>query len=125
MSQGKGKHILVVDDDALNRELLQTVLTRSGYVVSHANSGTAAISAVQKNPPDLILLDVRMVGMTGYEVCKHLKDNPQTSDIPIIMLTAYDEKSSERENAIQAGANEFFPKMRGWQILLERIVKLI
>lgn len=119
------KRILIVDDDALNRELLQTVLKRAGYSVSQANSGTAAISMVEADAPDLILLDVRMVGMTGYEVCQHLKGSPKTSGVPIIMLTAYDEKSGEREHAMQAGANDFFPKMRGWQLLLERIQSLI
>ncbi|MBK8034088.1 MAG: response regulator [Anaerolineae bacterium] len=119
------KSILIVDDDALNRELLQTVLKRAGYTVLQANSGKSAISLVETEIPNLILLDVRMVGMSGYEVCKHLKSNPQTKAIPVIMLTAYDEKSGEREHAEEAGADDFFPKMRGWQVLIEHIQKLI
>ena len=119
------KSILIVDDDALNRELLQTVLKRAGYTVLQANSGKSAISLVETEIPDLILLDVRMVGMSGYEVCKYLKGNPQTKAIPVIMLTAYDEKSGERERADEAGANDFSPKMRGWQLLIENIQSLL
>lgn len=119
------KRILIVDDDALNRDLLQTVLKRQGYTVSQANSGTTAISMVEADPPDLIILDVRMVGMSGYEVCEYLKGNPATHAIPILMLTAFDEKSGEREKAEAAGADDFFPKMRGWQLLLERIQTLL
>lgn len=120
----QSKRILIVDDDVLNRELLQTVLTRSGYRISHANSGTAAITSVNTDPPDLILLDVRMVGMSGYDACQHLKSQTHTRQIPIIMLTAYD-NAEERENARLAGADEFFPKMNGWQQLIQRIQALL
>jgi CheY-like chemotaxis protein len=119
------KHILIVDDDALNRELLQTVLRRQGFTVTQANSGTTALKQVTADAPDLIILDVRMVGMTGYEVCQHLKADPATSAIPVIMLTAFDEKSGEREKAEEAGADDFFPKMNGWQLLIERIQSLL
>jgi CheY-like chemotaxis protein len=116
--------ILVVDDDQMNRELLETVLKRSGYQVATANSGAQAFKAVAAQTPDLILLDVRLGEMSGYDVCARLKSEPETRPIPIIILTAADDPA-ERENALQAGADDFFPKMRGWQPLVESIKALI
>ncbi len=117
-------HILLVDDDALSRELLHTVLARAGYAVIDANSGAQALTQVTAQPPDLILLDVEMRGLSGYDVCKRLKANPATRDIRIIMLTGYESKEV-RARAIAAGADAFFPKMDGWLPLLECIQSLL
>lgn len=116
--------ILLVDDDALSRELLHTVLARAGYAVADANSGAQALVQVTAQPPDLILLDVEMRGLSGYDVCKRLKANPATRDIRIIMLTGY-ESTDVRARAIAAGADAFFPKMDGWLPLLEHIQSLL
>lgn len=80
--------ILIVDDESANRESLTTVVEAEGYHAQCAASGTQAIAAVLKFPPDLILLDVTMPGMDGYEVASVLKRNPATASIPIIMVTA-------------------------------------
>ena len=117
-------HILLVDDDALSRELLHTVLARAGYTVIDANSGAQALNQVTAQPPDLILLDVEMRGLSVYDVCKRLKANPATRDIRIIMLTGYESKEV-RARAIAAGADAFFPKMDGWLPLLECIQSLL
>ena len=117
-------HILLVDDDALSRELLHTVLVRAGYAVADANSGAQALNQVTAQPPDLILLDVEMRGLSGYDVCRRLKGNPDTRGIRIIMLTGY-ESADVRARAIAAGADAFFPKMDGWLPLLERIQSLL
>lgn len=116
--------ILLVDDDALSRELLHTVLVRAGYAVIDANNGAQALNQVTAQPPDLILLDVEMRGINGYDVCKRLKANPATRGIRIIMLTGY-ESTDVRVRAIAAGADAFFPKMDGWLPLLERIQSLL
>lgn len=116
--------IMIVDDDVMNRELLQTVLERFGYDVLHASNGTQAIRLAETNQPSLIVCDVRMAGMDGYEVCRQIKANPAISAIPVIMLTAY-ETDVERQKAADAGANDFIPKMHGWQKLLERVKALL
>ncbi len=112
--------VLIVDDDQMNRELLETVLKRAGYAVAHANSGRQALQVVIAQPPDLILLDVRLGEMNGYDVCARIKSEPTTRSIPIIMLTAADDER-DRQSALQAGADGFFPKMRGWQLLIEEV----
>ncbi len=112
--------VMIVDDDQMNRELLETVIKRVGYAVTHANSGAQALRLLAANLPNLILLDVRLGEMSGYDVCERLKSDPATRAIPIIILTAADNEEDEKR-ARQAGADGFFPKMRGWQPLLERI----
>jgi CheY-like chemotaxis protein len=116
--------ILIVDDDQMNRELLETVLKRTGYEVMHANSGAQAFRVIAGKLPDLILLDVRLGEMSGYDVCARLKSEPETRPIPIIILTAADNED-EQQNALQAGADGFFPKMRGWQPLLDHVKTLL
>src|SRR5690606_7268551 len=116
--------IMIVDDDLTNRELLQSVFERMGYGVLHAANGQQALRLAETEQPSLVVCDVRMGGMDGYEVCSQIKGNPATSHIPIIMLTAY-ETEEERQKALAAGADDFSPKMQGWQRLLERIKRLL
>lgn len=116
--------IMIVDDDMTNRELLQTVFERVGYGVIHASNGQQAIRLAESEQPSLIVCDVRMSGMDGYQVCAQIKGNPVTSHVPIIMLTAY-ENEEERQKAFEAGADEFSPKMQGWPLLLERVKRLL
>lgn len=116
--------VLVVDDDEMNRELMGTVLQRAGYRVAEASSGKQALAAVAENPPNVILLDVRLGDMTGYEVCFKIKDSPATHSIPVIIFTAY-ENAAERQNATQAGADDFISRMEGWQKIIDRIHQLL
>lgn len=83
--------ILIVDDTANNLRLLLKILSERGYRVRPVTEGAMAITAAQLDPPDLILLDVKMPGMDGYEVCKQLKENERTQDVPIIFLTVLDD----------------------------------
>ena len=116
--------ILIVDDDLTNRELLQTVFERVGYSALHASNGKQALRLAETELPSLIVCDVRMSGMNGYEVCEQLKGNSATKHIPVIMLTAY-ENEEEKQKALAAGADDFSPKMQGWQALLEKIKRLL
>jgi diguanylate cyclase (GGDEF)-like protein len=84
----KQNNILVVDDTHENLRLLTNMLTKYGYLVRPAPDGTLALLSAQKSPPDLILLDIMMPKMSGYEVCKHLKADERTRDIPVIFLSA-------------------------------------
>lgn len=116
--------IMIVDDDVTNRELLQTVFERVGYRVLHASNGQQAIRLAETEQPALVVCDVRMSGMDGYQVCARIKGNEATKNIPVIMLTAY-ENEEERKRALEAGADDFSPKMQGWQVLLERMKRLL
>lgn len=82
--------ILVVDDEATNRKLLKAILVNAdeGYVVSEAESGQAALKSIEEEQPDILLLDVVMPGMDGYEVCEKLKSHKKQRDIPVLFITA-------------------------------------
>lgn len=101
--------ILVVDDDTYNSKLMQLLLEAEGYSVALAQSGEEALKLVNEQAFDLILLDVMMGGMNGFEVAQHLKTNPATQAIPIIMITALDDPSSKLQ-ALEMGAEEFLSK---------------
>jgi two-component system cell cycle response regulator len=116
--------IMIVDDDVMNRELLQTVFERYGYSALHAANGPQALRLAETEQPSLIICDVRMAGMDGYEVCAQIKDSAATSHIPVIMLSAYD-NDTERQKALAARADDFIPKLHGWQKLIERIKQLL
>jgi len=88
METTKKASILVVDDNPQNLQLMGSIIYEKGYNVSASSSGEQALQAISQQAPDLILLDIKMPGMNGFEVCKTLKANPATKDIPIIFLTA-------------------------------------
>lgn len=87
---GAGR-ILIVDDTPENVEVLTTLLQLEGYDVRCAISGQMALMGIEAEPPDVILLDIMMPDMNGYEVCQTLKENPKTKDIPIIFISALDD----------------------------------
>ncbi len=101
--------ILIVDDEIQNRKLLQTMLRPEGYVTHSVASGEDALAFIANEPPDLILLDIMMPGLNGYEVAGILKASPATSRIPIIMVTALVERDA-RLAGLDAGAEEFVTK---------------
>jgi len=101
--------ILVVDDERPNRELLDVMLCAEGFAVTTVSSGEEALASVAAEPPDLILLDVMMPGMNGYEVTTRLKHARATSCIPVIMVTALDDRAA-RLHGLQAGAEDFLSK---------------
>jgi len=80
--------ILIVDDTPINLRLLSSILTRAGYEVRKALNGETALIAAQSSVPDLILLDIMMPDMDGYQVCQHLKSDPQTLQVPVIFISA-------------------------------------
>jgi len=100
--------VLIVDDDPINIELLESYLSKD-YDILKAHDGNEAIIIVEENPPDILLLDIMMPGINGYEVCKKLKDDPKTNHIPIIMVTALTDKK-DKIKAMEAGADEFLSK---------------
>lgn len=101
--------VLVVDDNPLNVKLLAARLTREYYAVTTANNGAEALRLAQQEPPDLILLDVMMPDMDGYETCRRLRSDARTQHIPVIMVTALSE-AEDRINGLEAGAQDFLSK---------------
>ncbi len=101
--------ILVVDDEADSRAVLQAMLAQAGLTTSPAADGPAALAYVAETPPDLILLDILMPGMSGLEVCQRLKRDPATSAIPVIMVTAVGDMTV-KEDALRSGADDFLTK---------------
>ncbi len=101
--------VLVVDDEQQNRTLLRDPLEAFGYRVEEAENGLQALQKIAAHPPDVILLDLMMPKMDGFEVCRQLKANPKTTHIPILMVTALSERG-DRLMGIQAGANDFLNK---------------
>ena len=101
--------VLVVDDNAQNLELLVVYLESLGCKIATATDGIKAMEKVRQVPPDLILLDIMMPRMSGFEVCRKLKSDPQTRDIPIIMVTALNELS-DIERGVECGTDDFISK---------------
>ena len=101
--------ILIVDDEYSGRETLQSVLEGEGYNLVMAENGPQAIAKAKSILPDVILLDVMMPGMTGFEVCERIRNDPQVAEIPIIILTALDDRDSLL-TGLKAGADDFISK---------------
>jgi len=112
--------ILVVDDNQENLELLQAYLEDFDCQTIPAGDGLQALEIIADNEPDLILLDVMMPKMSGFEVCKRLKNDPKTSDIPIIMVTALNE-FGDIERGIDSGTDDFISKPVNKLELLTRV----
>lgn len=101
--------ILVADDDPENIKLMSVILKNYGYGFSTARDGVETLSKASETMPDLIFLDVMMPGMDGYEVCRRLKENPATKNIPIVMVTSLSDRDA-RIKGLEAGANDFIIK---------------
>ncbi|OGA54542.1 MAG: guanylate cyclase [Betaproteobacteria bacterium RIFCSPLOWO2_12_FULL_62_58] len=116
--------ILVVDDVVNNVKLLADLLAVKGYSVVTADGGAAALRQVAAEKPDLVLLDVMMPDLNGYEVCRAIRANPVTEVLPVVMVTALD-PSSERVKGIEAGADDFLSKPINQAELLARVKSLL
>lgn len=116
--------ILVVEDEASLRKILQMQLEGAGYKVLTAEDGLAGLESVRQDPPDLVLLDVMMPRMDGSEVCRQLKSNFLTSQIPVIMLTALGELR-DKVAGLDVGANDYMTKPYALDELLIRMRNIL
>jgi len=116
--------VLIVDDNVQNVELLQAYLEELPVKTMTAENGIHALDIVKQHQPDLILLDIMMPGMSGFEVCKKLKSDPATRDIPIIMVTALNE-ISDIERGVESGTDDFLTKPVNKLELLTRVKSLL
>jgi PleD family two-component response regulator len=112
--------ILIVDDTPANLNVLSAILGKRGYRVRPAINGTLALKAAQKAAPDLILLDVQMPGLDGYEVCRQLKDDPHTRAIPVIFISALDD-ALDKVEAFQVGGVDYITKPFQIEEVLARV----
>src|SRR3954466_9723615 len=118
------QRILVVDDTPANIKLLGDLLRHKGYEVSTAASGEQALESIASQPPDLVLLDIMMPGISGYDVCRKIRDNPATALLPVVLATSLD-PNLERVKGIEAGADDFLPKPVNQAELFARVKSLL
>jgi CheY-like chemotaxis protein len=101
--------VLVIDDDVRDRDLVAALLGSADYEIRAAKGGVPGLLSADAEPPDIILLDLQMPGLDGYEVCRILRQGPKTRHIPVVMLTASDDPALHR-NAYAAGVQACVPK---------------
>jgi len=117
--------ILVVDDEEEVRSLIKSGLEQNGYAAITASSGLEALDICKTNKPDLILLDIVMPEMDGYEACEKLKNNESTKDIPILFLTGKDMGADSIIGLYNMGASDYVPKPSSFKEILSKIKALL
>lgn len=106
------RSVLVVDDEPMARSMLRLILVRAGFEVREAEDGKAALSEVDRSLPDLMILDIMMPGIDGFEVCERLRADENTNSLPIIMLSAKTDRESVKRG-LNLGANKYLTKPVG------------
>ena len=101
--------ILIVEDSIVQREMMTDLLKASGLEVTHASDGAEALEAIHKAPPDLVVLNIVMPRMNGYELCRHLKSDPKTQNVPVVMCSSKGEEF-DRYWGMKQGADAYIAK---------------
>ncbi len=109
MAESEKKHVMVVDDEAKIAQLLKTYLESFGYEVEMQYSGMAALDAAKEHQPDLVILDLKLPDISGFEVSDHLREVYSQDTLPILMLTSMD-RAEDREKGFEHGANAYMGK---------------
>ncbi|HUG72103.1 MAG TPA: response regulator, partial [Steroidobacteraceae bacterium] len=120
LTEADEKRLLIVDDDPLLRRLCMTALRHAGYDLQEADSGERAVGSFASSRTDLVILDVQMGGIDGYETCRRIRRLPGGENVPVIMLTSLDDAGSI-ERAYEAGATDFIAKPFQWPLLTQRV----
>lgn len=124
MPESPGGKILVADDNLQNLELIEAYLADLKCEILSAYDGEETLAKVRTEMPDLVLLDIMMPKVSGFEVCKQLKRDPATKDIPVLMITSLHE-TADIERGVEAGTDDFLSKPIHKQILLKRVRSLL
>ena len=122
--QGPEK-IMIVEDEEGTRETWQEFFQGSGYDVFGAGDGQQALDMIRMNRPDIVLLDLRLPGMDGYQVCQRLKGDPLTSNIPIIMVTAFLTGASDTVRGLEYGADDYLSKPVDLDVLAAKVKSVL
>jgi twitching motility two-component system response regulator PilH len=120
----KAKKILVIDDSDLERQRVVKYLAEAGYDVAEAASGEEGVQRAIESLPNLIIMDVMMPGVNGFQATRHLKKSPETSNIPVIMLTSRTQ-DTDKAWALKQGAEKYFVKPANRVLLLEAVADLL
>ncbi len=120
----KGKRLLIVEDNKDNAYCLNIALKPYEMKISNAGSGREALHMLNTEYYDLILMDIQMPGINGYETIKKIRKFPKMTSIPIISVTAY-AMPEDRQKSLDAGANEYIPKPINWDELIEKMTKFL
>ena len=118
------KKIMVVDDEPYIARVIKFKLEQEGYTVISANDGITGLSKIKEEKPDLVLLDVMMPGMSGYEVCQKIKGDAELAGIPVVILTAKGQER-DREQGFSMGASDYITKPFSPNRLLELVKSII
>ena len=118
-------HILVVDDDQDIRKLVEKILINQGHKVSQAEDGETGLGFALVKKPDLIILDLNLPKMDGFEVCRRLKADKVTREIPVIMLTAAFQELEDAQRGFELGADEYVIKPFASDLLMHNIERLL
>ena len=116
--------VLIVDDEPMTQDLLRLMLEPAGFRVTGAEHGLEALQKVQESKPDIIILDVMMPHMDGITVCKKIRSNAETADLPIIMLSGKTHLNAIEEG-LQAGANRYLPKPMSRNDLIQNLREVL
>lgn len=117
-------HILLVDDDLYSREMTTKLLKADGYRVSHAINGEDALENVVRDPPDVVLMDLSLPVLDGWEATRRLKTRPESEQIPVIALTAHAMRG-DRERALEAGCDDYLAKPFDYSELRAKLESLL
>lgn len=118
------KKILVADDETHITTLYQAVLGMEGYEIVVTDDGQSALNKARASKPDLMILDIKLPSLTGWEVCKKVKSDASLQDVPVIIASAFGQKE-DRNKSAEAGADDFLPKPFDSKTLLEHVRKFI
>lgn len=117
------QHVLIVDDEPNIVLSLEFLLSRSGFTVATAGDGEGALAAARERRPDVVLLDIMLPGMDGYELCQAFREQPDMQDVPILMLTARG-REVDREKGLSLGADDYIVKPFSTREVVERVRRL-
>ena len=118
------KKILIVEDDPSFSRAINHIIEKEGYDVITASNGMAGLRMAKEESPDLMILDVMLPGLDGFEICSQLRQNPETENLPIIMLSAKGQEI-DKTTGLKVGANEYLTKPVDRALLLEKVSSLL